>query len=172
MPVRAHRVKEVRRKALVEAMAGVPGYGAIDRAFAAMRLAEDEIGAAKRRHPAQAALLHRSFEVLCAPPLHPYDDRVYRAHARELLDRLARGDDTRPGTCAEALVAVMQAVTVAPPGAQLAALAEHLFVAVFGKPIDDSEPPREPWKGASDELLADLRRRLTDTTRVLTKEAV
>jgi hypothetical protein len=140
----------------------------IRRTFDLMEIAEEEIAAAKARAPEEArARLHRAFAVL-APggALAGYPDFVYRAHARELLGRVQRGEDTRPGTAAEAMIAISRASLVAPPGAQVGALFERLFTEVRGAPLP-GVPIAAPWGGASEELLADLRRRLTDPRRVL-----
>lgn len=75
---------------------------------------EDEIHRAQQHHPGIADLLHHSFSLL-----RPTHDRmstefVYRGHARELLRRLAHGEDTRPATAAEIVLALGQASHTAP----------------------------------------------------------
>jgi hypothetical protein len=63
---------------------------------------EEEIQAAMRRHPRVADTLWHSNMLL-----RPHGDRrlmtefVFRAHCRELLERVAAGEDTRPATDAE-----------------------------------------------------------------------
>lgn len=71
--------------------------------------AESEIAAAIARHPAQGDLLHHGFGLLV--PTHDLmaTEFVSRSHYRELLDRLAAGQDTRPGTAAEVACACAEA---------------------------------------------------------------
>jgi hypothetical protein len=71
-----------------------------------MDQAEDEISRAQRRRPGQAAVLHHAFTLLAPAFPEMSQERVYRGHCRELLDRVAAGQDTRPGTAAEACIAL------------------------------------------------------------------
>jgi hypothetical protein len=88
---------------------------ALTSVFASMEWAEEEIGKARVRHPKHADRIFHSFTLLCPP-----DDRrmatelVYRSHCRELLDRVAAGDDTRPGTVAEVCCAMAEASLATP----------------------------------------------------------
>jgi hypothetical protein len=68
--------------------------------FAAIDWAEDEIAKARKRHPRKPELW-ATFDLL--RPTHDLmrTEFVYRAHCRELLERAAAGQDTRPGTDAE-----------------------------------------------------------------------
>jgi hypothetical protein len=82
--------------------------------FSQIDWAEDEIAKAAQRHPAHADRIHHSFDLLT-----PYHDLmrtefVYRSHCAELLDRVAAGADTRPGTAAEVCTACHDASQVAP----------------------------------------------------------
>lgn len=87
---------------------------------------EAEIRAAAARLPGEADLLWHSFSLL-SPELAVDDDRmstdfVHQAHCRELLERVAAGEDTRPGTDAEVIVICMRMSLVAPlntPGTTL-----------------------------------------------------
>lgn len=63
--------------------------------------AEDEIAAAQKRHPESSEEIWRSFPILLPTHTLMNTEFVYRAHVRELLDRVAKGEDTRPGTWAE-----------------------------------------------------------------------
>jgi hypothetical protein len=70
-------------------------------AFDQMTWAEEEVEAAKLRHPDKAAQLHGSFK-LTEPTFDlMHTEGVYRGHCRELLERVAAGEDTRPPTAAE-----------------------------------------------------------------------
>jgi hypothetical protein len=74
--------------------------------FLNMEWAEEEITTAQERHPAAAERLDRSFRLLTPTHSLMSTEAVYRAHCRELLDRVARGEDTRPGTAAECCLAL------------------------------------------------------------------
>jgi hypothetical protein len=69
-------------------------------AFERMEWAEEEIAAAQARHPRHADRIWHSFSLLV--PNSGLErmsyERVYRAHCREILDRVAAGEDTRLGT--------------------------------------------------------------------------
>jgi hypothetical protein len=142
--------------------------------FDAMARAEEEIEAAQHRHPAAADRIWNSFSLL--RPTQPLmrTEMVYRAHCRELLDRVARGDDTRPGTTAECCAALSEASLRAPlrssgvglyarmwrlagpPATALTDVSNH-YEALDGSLIDD----HEAW----------LRRRLRQDWRVQPRPA-
>ena len=63
--------------------------------------AEEELQRAMKRHPWAADTLWHSFSLLEATRALLRWELPYRAHCRELLDRVAAGLDTRPGTSAE-----------------------------------------------------------------------
>ena len=91
-------------------------FAAMAGAFERMEWAEEEIAAAQARHPEQADRIWHSFRLLV-----PNDGlermsyaRVYRAHCREILDRVAAGEDTRPGTAAEICCAMLTTSLLAP----------------------------------------------------------
>jgi hypothetical protein len=52
---------------------------------------------------------------------------VYRAHCRELLDRVARGEDTRQATAAECCAALMETSLAAPLSTSAAGLYPRLW---------------------------------------------
>ena len=85
---------------------------------AAFRIVEwgcDEIAQAQKRHPGHDDLLWHAFALI-----HPTHDMIastefaYRGHARELLKRVAAGEDTRPGTAAECCVVCCNTSALAP----------------------------------------------------------
>jgi hypothetical protein len=97
---------------LAAAVAGIAG--SLAPLFDGMEWADDEIRLASLRHPDQADRLYHAFALL-----RPTHDRmstefVYRAHARELLNRVAVGGDTRPGTNVEVVCALMATSMLAP----------------------------------------------------------
>ncbi|TQM01697.1 hypothetical protein [Pseudonocardia kunmingensis] len=78
---------------------------------------EDEIQQAQHRHRRRADLLHHSFTLLTpntALTSRMSTEFVYRAHCRELLDRVATGGDTRPATAAEICCALIAANQLSP----------------------------------------------------------
>ncbi|MDG4783274.1 hypothetical protein O7614_26800 [Micromonospora sp. WMMD961] len=83
--------------------------------FEAMGWSEDEIQAAQRRHPDAADRIYHSFILL--QPQHDLlmrSELLYRAHCRELLNRVARNEDTRPGTAAECIAVLRDTSLVGP----------------------------------------------------------
>ena len=76
--------------------------------------AEEEIEKAQTRHPNAAERIWHGFMLL--QPTHKLmsTDFVYRAHVRELLERVAAGEDTRLGTWAE-IVCVCHDVSLRVP---------------------------------------------------------
>jgi hypothetical protein len=80
----------------------------IGMCFDQMQWAEDEIKKAQERHPEQAELIWNQFMLLHTPIPMPVE-RVYRSHARELLERVAVGEDTTEATNAELAVICSEA---------------------------------------------------------------
>jgi hypothetical protein len=143
-------------------------YRALEALSDPMTWAEEEIDAAQHRHPADPDRIWRSFGLLM--PTHPLmgTESVYRAHCRELLDRVARTEDTRPGTAAECCVALSVTSQQVPlstaaaglyarmwrkaglPPTELSDASEH-YKALEGSLIDDHEAwlrtiLRQPWR--------------------------
>ena len=139
----------------------------IANSFRRMTVAEDEIRAAKARHPRKAAKLDQAFRYLCPPALlGGLDDMVYRAHAREILERVAKGGKLRPGTTAEVVAALSHGSQVAPPGRIEMLLYTELFARLFPKEslrlMTDSRPaaPDRYERERMRELEQELRRKL------------
>lgn len=92
-------------------------FASVGASFDSMQWAEEEIEAARLRHPGHADRLHHSFLLLSANldlTRLADSETVYRAHCRELLDRVAAGTDTRPGTAAEVCCALLHTSLLAP----------------------------------------------------------
>jgi len=119
--------------------------------------AEDEIEQAVARHPQAADDLFHSFCLLL--PAFEADawgtEFVLRAHCRELLERVASGADTRPGTNVECLLAMVQVSKAVPlngpaagfyfrmwsgafPDHELTGRDQH-YQALYGARIDEAE---------------------------------
>lgn len=131
-----------------------------------MDIAEDEIAAGKLRYPLQADLINDSFRYL-VPTECVHTDTLFRAHAREIVDRVAKGDDVRPGTTAEVIGAISKLTVVAPPSRELTLLYMKLFSQLFphhAHQVLEETGPIEPdgyERQRMDELEAELRRKLT-----------
>lgn len=76
--------------------------------------AHSEIKAAVQRHPDKAAELRSSVHLLKATHERMETEFVFRGHAREILERVAAGADTRPGTAAEVCLVTSEASKLAP----------------------------------------------------------
>jgi len=135
----------------------------ISSAFDHMRIAEEEIAAAKSRYPKKAAELHASFRLLCpGESFAKYAPQIYRAHAKELLQRIARGKDLALSTRAELCIVLSEASLLAPLENDYACLYSQSFRVVFPKiyaRIFKIWPPRPSFKGAVKELKRKLERK-------------
>ncbi|GAA5091384.1 hypothetical protein [Nocardia iowensis] len=153
------------------------GLGFIVDGLALMDVTEDEIAKAQiRHHPRLSDLLWHSSSLL--KPTHPSMFRsefVYRAHCRELLDRVAAGTPTEYGTAAEVCLAVLAVATVTP--INTAAMGLHLrmwklaglpalggpgenlphYEAIAGSKIDDLETTARKKLRVEDRVLGDIR---------------
>lgn len=143
----------------------------ISRLFACMEIAEEEIAAAGlSRDQGQEA-----FRVLQpSEPLRDLSKDVYRAHARELCARVARGEDCAPATKAEALACMMQMATKAPLTQSGQAIAEHLFAELFPAQATrhlGAELAPEKWSGQVAEDLDSLCKRFRVESRRPQKKA-
>jgi hypothetical protein len=131
--------------------------------------------------PAAANRIQHSFLLL--RPAHPRmrSEALYRSHCRELLDRVAAGEDTRPGTAAECSLALSETSLQVPlrtsavglyarmwrlaslPPAPIADASEH-YEALDGAVIDDSEAwlrhkRRQDWRVPAPQAARAMRRR-------------
>lgn len=108
--------------------------------FSRIEWAEDEIDRAQKRHPDQADTLYHCFPMLCpreATGTRMSTEAVYRAHARELLERVAAGQDTRAATAVEIVIGLLEAASLAPLTHDGYALCARMW-AIAGLPdIDD-----------------------------------
>lgn len=89
--------------------------GWIGEVFDRIGWAEEEIEAAQLRHGEQGrSPLWNSFRLLRMTNDQEWPELLFRAHCRELLDRVAAGIDTRPATDAEKISVLSAASKVAP----------------------------------------------------------
>ena len=131
--------------------------------FERMEIAEEEIEAAKIRHPKESESIHRAFGLLCpSNPIRDLSDDVFRFHCREILDRVASGQDVRQGTTAELLGFLSEASQMAPPTRVSALLYQELFARLYpdriGRPAASIAMP-EPDPFEREEIVS-LDRRL------------
>lgn len=143
--------------------------------FEQMSWADDEIATAMRRHPAEADTIWHSFTLLRATHERMTTEFVYRSHARELLDRVASGEDTRRGTAAEVILVISDASTVTPLRSVISGLAARLwkvagFAATVGDPWDEVREHHEALSSSAiDDAEAFTRAKAADPDRVLGK---
>lgn len=100
--------------------------------FDRVEIAEEEIRTAKRQFPARASEIHGAFAILCpTEPLRDLSEDVFRFHCRELLERVAKGQDVRPGTTAEVLGLLAEVSLSAPPSRTALLLYQELFARLY-----------------------------------------
>jgi hypothetical protein len=88
-----------------------------DGGLAAIRWREDEIALAIGRHPAaENDLFHANRIVVPSIATAAWDaEFIFRGHVRELLERVAAGQDTQPATAAECCIAMAEVAMALPP---------------------------------------------------------
>lgn len=93
---------------------------------------------------------------------------AYRGHARELLDRVAKGEDTRPGTAAEAAIVMAEVAKKLPLHGASAGFYHRMWGQAFpDHPVweDASVHYEALYKQAVDDIERDVRRKLTIRSR-------
>lgn len=111
--------------ALVDDLLG----GSLTAIFQRNAWAEDEIVRARRRYPEFSDQLYHSFSLLIPTHERMATEFVYRSHCRDLLDRIATGEDTRPATAAEIWCAMRQVSLRAPLRSSAAGLYMRMWQA-------------------------------------------
>lgn len=111
----------------------------LDRCFAQMEWAEDEITQAQQRHPDSVAKLWKTFLLIQGTHELMGTEFVYRAHARELLERVHAGEDCRPPTDVEIVCGLSEASLRAPLNTAAVTLYMRLFAQLF--------PDKAPFAG-------------------------
>lgn len=126
--------------------------------FRSVEIAEEEIA---RGYPDPRDCPPELF-MACIPPriLRPLRSELYRAHARELVERSKlRKPVYKLPTKAEVLAGLLEASKRAPLNRAGMALADRLFTEIFGWSFE-SEPAREEWPGQLEEELEQARHRM------------
>jgi hypothetical protein len=141
--------------------------------FIQMDWADDEIYAAMRRHPAAADDLFHSFKLLNVSETNNprlSTEFIYRAHCRELLDRVARGEDTRPGTGVEVCCMLLEISKITPLKSEAVSVLFRLWPKLFphlGELVDDQDHREALYGSTIDDNEADSRKQLTVPDRTL-----
>lgn len=118
----------------------------VEQAFRPLLWADDEIRQAQRRHPEAADLLYHAMPLLRSPLELPDVEFVFRGHAAELLERVAAGEDTRPGTWAEVALACSRASLAAPLNEVGTGLYMKAWALAFpGHPVYDGQEDHTQW---------------------------
>lgn len=143
--------------------------------FGLMGIAEEEIAGQVKllvhrgeEHRAAWLKRHGFLPLVPTPLLRDKSPQVYRAHARELVGRMAHSQaPLEDPTRAEVLCFISGMSQKAPLATQWAALADHLFEKVMpDHPVEGERTP-EPYQGSNDELLGELRRKLQVPNRTM-----
>jgi hypothetical protein len=148
-----------------------PAFEDMAEVFRRIKIADEAIKAFAKRSPFHESALDRSFLALRWQLPGTVPDRVYRAHVEELLQRVIAGESLVEGTRAEVMFALSGTTLIAALGQQAAALYKQLFSEIWGADSSFTQPvSREPWPGALNELLHELRRRVRLPERKLKPE--
>lgn len=144
----------------------------ISRTFELMAIAEQVIASEEKKTKNKAAKrrIHAVFGCAVPGPLIRYTDALYRAHVQELCARAAKDDDLRLATKAEIVAALCEGSLLTPLNQQHTALYESLFYDTFGHYVGKrKDVVREPYEGATKELLHTLRHKFSKEERQLEK---
>lgn len=126
--------------------------------FATIGWAEEEIAAAQRRWPARADAVFHSFSLIRPPDelqARLSVESVYRAYARELLDRVGQDQDTRPGTAVEVVLGISGASLRAPLNHEGFGLYARMWQAAGLPFIDGISDRSEHYEALSADVLDD-----------------
>jgi hypothetical protein len=142
--------------------------------FERMDIAEEEITRAQQRHPKTSETsdrLYHSFKLLVPTHERMEYEPVYRAHCREILNRVAAGTDTRIGTAAEVCCTLHDVSLIAPLRSSAAGLYFRAWRAAglpdFPELVPASENHEALEGSRIDDHESETRRKLTDPTRTL-----
>ncbi|MFD5610469.1 hypothetical protein [Kitasatospora sp. NPDC127060] len=146
-----------------------PKARTVDDTADAWELVEAEIAAARKRHgETERGPIWGAFLLLQhTPPLEKVP-RLYRAHVREVLDRVATGQDTRPATDAELLAALSASSVQVPLSPSAACLVARLLARLpsgetlpIAAEVLDVEGYERLFAGEADAHARQLQARLT-----------
>ena len=132
--------------------------------FASMEVAEEEIAAAKKRHPLAVDLVDRVFKHACPNDLlRGKAQRVYRSHVQELCERAYGQHSLIPATRVEVLCALHRMTL----SSRLVPDAEFLYATLFSEIMDCDIEWRgeESYPGSCGELISEMQRKLSSPKR-------
>ncbi|MFI8974244.1 hypothetical protein ACIGO9_15260 [Nocardia asteroides] len=157
---------------LLRSLTGLEFTTALISALTQTEWAEDEIDRAQQRHPDVADVLFHGFSLLTATDQRMSTEFVYRAHARELLERVAAGLSTKPGTAVEVALLLMRVSLVTPLNTTAFGLYLRMWrqagLPDLGEPVTDDDHYEAIAGRGIDEFEAVARRKLAVPDRVLT----
>lgn len=158
----------------------LPELPLIEAVFETMVWAEDEIEKAQARHGEPrprtgergTGPIWNSFSLLKVGGNEKLlSEPLYRAHCREILNRVANGADTRPGTDAEMIIVIHEASLVAP----ITSGAACLYFRLVARSVPELARARAPeidlaayekvHGRVADDYEAELRRKLRQNNR-------
>lgn len=119
----------------------------LDSLFTLMSVSEEEIARAQRAWPRAADRIWHSFSLLKPTLTLTYRTEVYALHCRELLARVASGEDTRPGTAVECCAALAEISQRAPLTTAAAGLYARMWDKAGLPPVDLARVHYEALKG-------------------------
>ncbi len=160
-----------QRLAALDQLLGPGTASQLDTVMDQLSWAEDEITRARHRHPGRADLLHHAFSLLTPSHELMRTEFVYRSHCAEILERVAAGTDTRPGTAAEVCAVCHDASQIAPLTTTAFGLYARTWQRAFpDKPIFTSQAEHyEALRGSQiTDLETQTRAKLAQTSRRLT----
>ena len=151
-------------------LVGLGGYAnAFERAFEMMKFVEAEILEAMRRHPEERVKLWNAFKLMAPSNVFEatHAEEVYRYHVREILERVANGEDTRPGTRAEVCLMISKMTQASRLQDDVEVLGLTIADEIFpGKDLL-AEGRRASYPGALEETERHFRKKLAVEDRVL-----
>jgi hypothetical protein len=129
--------------------------------FEHMRWAEEEIAAAQERHPDAKEKLFETFLLVQGTHDLMGTEFVYRAHARELLERVYADEDTTVPTNSEIIIGLAETSAKFPLGSDAVTLYARLFIETYPDKLDmlggDQEAYERVHGDGADRLLEEVR---------------
>jgi hypothetical protein len=143
----------------------------VAEATALVDVAEDEIAQAIKRHPDAADDLFHAYPLLLPAIVSRAwsTEFVLRGHCRELLERVATGQDTRPSTTVECLLAMAEVSKAIPLGGAAGGFYFRMWHKAFPEhELSDRGPYYEAiYRGRINEIEKWTRKKLAIPGRVL-----
>jgi hypothetical protein len=167
--------RTITRQQLTEKLFGKDMGNNFEILFNSIDIAEDEIRLALRRDKMHAPIIWDTFRLLLPRSFlmkftrHNYE--LYSSHVRELIQRAVKGENTTLATKAEIVCMLSEASMNIPlhnsPAYIMISLFKEVLPKAYSKIHDDIEALEfaESYKGASDQLMQEMREKFADKTR-------